>query len=68
MQRTPDSCIGKSPCAPAHTLHLAPQVPNQQLNVMMEESTREFSARKWPMLSFLDTHSLEWLEDAQMVY
>ncbi|XP_057843020.1 nicotinamidase 1 isoform X2 [Cryptomeria japonica] len=39
--------------------NLAPQVPNQQINVMVEESTRlarEFSARKWPMLAFLDTH------------
>ncbi|KAH9297629.1 hypothetical protein KI387_029311, partial [Taxus chinensis] len=37
----------------------APQVPNQQINVMVEESVKlakEFSARKWPMLAFLDTH------------
>ena len=37
----------------------APQHPNQQINVMVEESVklaREFSARKWPMLAFLDTH------------
>ena len=37
----------------------APQVPNRQINVMVEESTRlarEFSARKWPILAFLDTH------------
>ncbi|GLJ43638.1 hypothetical protein SUGI_0908480 [Cryptomeria japonica] len=39
--------------------NLAPQHPNQQINVMVEESVklaREFSARKWPILAFLDTH------------
>uniref|UniRef100_A0A0C9S550 TSA: Wollemia nobilis Ref_Wollemi_Transcript_13314_1096 transcribed RNA sequence n=1 Tax=Wollemia nobilis TaxID=56998 RepID=A0A0C9S550_9CONI len=39
--------------------NLAPQVPNEQITVMVEESVRvakEFSARKWPMLAFVDTH------------
>lgn len=39
--------------------NLAPQVPNQQIVVMVKEGVRlakEFSARKWPMLAFLDTH------------
>lgn len=39
--------------------NLAPQVPNQQISGMVEEGVRlakEFSARKWPMLAFLDTH------------
>lgn len=37
----------------------APQAPNGQITGMVEEGARlakEFSARKWPMLAFLDTH------------
>eukprot|EP00250_Pteridium_aquilinum_P016683 c23236_g5_i3 orf=246-953(+) len=41
--------------------NLAPPSPNPQITVMVEETdrlARQFSARNWPMLVFLDTHDV----------
>ncbi|CAM8899192.1 unnamed protein product [Rhodiola kirilowii] len=45
--------------------NLAPREPNQQISLMVEESAklaRIFCDEKWPIMAFIDTHSLGKLE------
>lgn len=45
--------------------NLAPQVPNQQISRMVDESARLariFCEKKWPVLAFIDSHHLDMPE------